>query len=159
MYGFMYSINAPSTAVAAADTDVDLFEITPADDRIIVIHSIRLFQVTDVGDANEEMLELALTRGHATSGSGGITPDIEALNPNAPANGFTAEAINDTIASAGTPDDLLRDAWNIRAGWLWVPTPEERPIVKQAQTTLVLRQLTTVGSTINIGGTMIVEEI
>ncbi len=154
--GRMYAVTFENVAVTAAQ---DFFEISPADDRPVLIHAIYLSQSTDVGDAAEEMLRVKIIRGHTTGGSGGTTPTPTPLSSSAgAAAGFTAEVNNTTIASAGTTVDLHAEAFNIRAGLAYIPTPEARPGASQANTTLVVRLMAAPADSLSMSGTMIVEE-
>lgn len=154
--GRMYSVNFENVAVTA---DQDFFEITPADDKPCIIHSIEISQISDVGDAAEEMCRLEIIRGFTSSGSGGGAFTPTPLNPNDPAASFAAEINNTTIATTGTTVVLYAAAFNIRSGWLYVPTPECRPIVTQAQTSLVVRLMADPADSLSMSGTMIVEEL
>lgn len=154
--GRMYSVEFENVAVSVAQ---DLFEITPADDKPCIVHGIYISQSSDVGDAEEEMLRVRIIRGHATSGSGGSAPTPRPLNPTDPAAGFTAEANNTTIASAGTAVNLHSEAFNIRTGWQYIPTPEMRPEVTQGQTTLVVRLLAAPTDALSMSGTLYIEEL
>lgn len=154
--GRMYAVTFENVAVTAAQ---DFFEISPADDKPVLIHAIYLSQSTDVGDAAEEMLRVTIKRGHTTSGSGGSAPTPAPLGSSAgAAAGFTAEVNNTTIASAGTAVDLHAEAFNIRAGLAYIPTPEARPGASQANTTLVVRLMAAPADSLSMSGTMIVEE-
>jgi hypothetical protein len=154
--GRLYAITFENVAVT---TSVDFFEITPADDRPVIIHALHLSQSTDVGDAAEEMMRVQILRGHTTGGSGGAAPTPAPLNPVDAAASFTAETNNTTIASAGTTVSLYAEAFNIRSGLVQIWPPELRPIVTQANTTLVVRLLSTPADSISFSGTLYVEEI
>jgi hypothetical protein len=156
MNGRMYSVNFENVSVSAAQ---DLFEISPADDKPLKIHSIEISQISDVGDAAEEMLRLELIRGYTSSGSGGSAFTPNPLNPNDPAAGFASEINNTTLANTGTAVVLYAAAFNIRAGWMYLPTPECRPVVTQAQATMVLRLMAAPADAVTLSGTMIVEEL
>jgi hypothetical protein len=152
----MYAVSFEYVAVTAA---VDLFELTPADDKPVAIHGIFLSQSSDVGDTAEEMLRVAILRGHTTSGSGGSAATPVPLNSSADtAAGATAETNNTTIASAGTAVTLHSEAFNIRAGWQFIPTPEMRPGASQANTTLVVRLMAAPADELRMSGTLIFEE-
>ena len=154
--GRMYAVTFENVTVTGA---VDFFEITPADDKPCVIHACYLSQSSDTGDAAEEMLRVKIIRGHATGGSGGATPTPAGLiSGTTPAAGFSAETNNTTIASTGSPADLHAEAFNIRAGWAYIPTPEARPGVSQALTTLVVRLMAAPADALSMSGTLIVEE-
>jgi hypothetical protein len=154
--GRMYSVSFENVAVTAAS---DLFEITPADDKPCIIHSLYLAQVTETGDAAEEGLRLKIIRGHSTGGSGGTAPTPRPLNPSDAASGFASEVNNTTSASAGTGVDLHADAWNVRVPYVLVFTPETRPQVSQGQTTLVVRLMAAPADSITMAGTLYVEEL
>src|SRR5574343_36976 len=154
--GRMYAVTFESVAVTA---QVDFFEISPADDKPCIVHACYLSQSSDVGDAAEEMLRVKIIRGHATGGSGGSAPTPAPLNPGDAAAGFAAETNNTTIASTGTAVDLHAEAFNIRSGWVYMPTPEARPVVNQGNTTLVVRLMAAPADSLSMSGTLIVEEL
>ena len=152
----IYTVEFENVAVAAAQ---DFFEITPADDIPCLIHAIFLDQISDVGDAEEEMLRLRLIRGHTTSGSGGTAPTPRPLDARDAAASFAAEVNNTTIASAGTPINILSAAFNIRTGYVYMPTPEIRPRVDQGDTTIVLRLMANPADSVQMSGTIYIEEL
>ncbi len=153
----MYAITFENIAVTAAQ---DFFELSPADDKPVLVHAIYLSQSSDVGDAAEEMLRVTIKRGHTTSGSGGssFTPVPLESSANAAA-GTTAEINNTTQASAGTAALLHAEAFNIRSGWQYIPTPEARPGASQANTTLVVRLEAAPADSLSMSGTLIFEEL
>ncbi len=152
--GRTYSVIFSAVAVTAAQ---DLFEITPADDKPVEIVGIELGQTSDAGDAADELLQLSIIRGHATSGSGGSAPTPAPLDPIDTAAGFTSEVNNTTVASAGTGVTLWTTAFNIRAGYInWFP-PEARPAASQANTTIVVR-MTAPADSLTMSGTLYVRE-
>lgn len=155
MNGRTYSVIFSAVSVSAAQ---DLFEITPADDRPIEIVGIELGQSSDAADAQDELLQISIIRGHTTSGSGGSAPTPGSMGPNAAAAGFTAEVNNTTIASAGTTVTLQTGCWNVRAGYInWFPEGC-RPMAGQGNTTIVVRQ-TAPADSITMSGTLYVREL
>lgn len=120
MVGRAYTASFAEIAVTAAQ---DALEISAATDGVVEILSCRISQSTDEGDAQAEMLPITISRA-ATSGSGGaaVTPRPHVLGH--PAFGGGAERNNTT--QAGTPVVIVADAFNVQAGWLYVPVPEER---------------------------------
>lgn len=153
--GRMYTVSF--TAIASPTAIWDIFEISPADDKPCIVHAIFLGQTTELGDTAEEQLALRLIRGFTSSGSVGTTTTPRSLNPSDAAAGFTCETNNTTIATTGTTNDLHADSWQIRGPYALIFTPEMRPIVTQANTTLVLRASAPADS-ITISGTLYVEE-
>lgn len=154
--GRIYYIDIAPTAVTVA---ADVVEITPADDKPVVIHGFEIFQTTDLGDASEEIIGLLWVRGHTTSGSGGSAPTPRPANPNDAAAGFTAETLNTTAASVGTTVNLPRHGWNVRIPTLVIYTPEMRPQASQGNTTLVLRMAAAPADSLTISGWVCVEEL
>lgn len=155
--GRMYAVSFEYVVVTAA---VDFFELTPADDKPVAVHAIYLSQSSDVGDVAEEMLRVQILRGHTTSGSGGSAATPAPLNSSADAAaGCAAETCNTTIASAGTAVALHAEAFNIRAGWQFIPTPEMRPGASQANTTIVVRLMAAPADALSMSGTLIFEEL
>jgi hypothetical protein len=154
--GRIYYVDIAPTAITVA---ADLVELTPADDKPIVVHGFETFQTTDLGDAQEEIIGLLWVRGHTTSGSGGLTPTPRPANPSDAAAGFTVETVNTTQASAGTAVNLPRHGWNVRVACEKVYTPETRPQASQANTTLVLRMAAAPADSLTISGYVIVEEL
>lgn len=155
--GAVYTVHLAPTAITVA---ADLIELTPADDRPIVVHGFRVWQTTDLGDAAEEIIGLSLVRGNSTSGSGGNTSvAVTPKDPRSAAAGCTAETANTTAASAGTAVTVYSTGWNVRAPLEVVFTPEQRVKADQAQTLLVLRMLAAPADSLTIGASIDIEEI
>jgi len=154
--GAMYHIFRTATAYTVA---ADLVEISPADDRAVVVHGFRVWQTTDLGDAAEEIIELQWVRGNATSGSGGASFTEVPKDPRAVAGGTTVEVGNTTAASAGTAVTVYATGWNVRAPLEVVFTPEQRIKVDQGQTLLVLRMAAAPTDSLSIGVSVDIEEI
>lgn len=150
-----YWVDLTPTAITVA---ADLFELTPADDKPLRVLALNLHQTSDAGDAQDEVLSVVWVRGNATSGSGGSSPTPRPCNPTDTAAGFTAEVANTTAASTGTPVNLPRHGWNVRAPLERPYTPEECPEVSQGQTMLVLRMAGAPADSLTIGGSVLVEE-
>lgn len=151
-----YVVDLVQTAVTVA---ADLVELTPADDKPIEVLGFELYQVTDVGDAAEEIIGVEWIRGHTVSGSGGSTPTPRPLDPNDAAAGFTAETFNTTAANTGTTNILNHHGWNVRIPTPVTYTPETTPKASQANTTLILRMLNAPVDSLTIGGHIIVREL
>lgn len=132
--GLMYTASFETQSESA---EVDLFEIVAPSDAVVAIHSIRLGQETEAGDTEAEQLKVELIKGHATSGSGGNANTPNPLQTGFPAAGSTVEDTNTTVASTGSPINLLTDAFNIQIGWLYQPTPEERIILSPSERLVV----------------------
>jgi hypothetical protein len=159
--GRAYAVEFHAVAVAAQQ---DLFYIKPAADKVCVIEALYLSNVggtADAGDAQEELLRIELIRVPATvtvgSGGGAMTPNPTATNDTAA--GFTAR-INDTsvATTSGTLLNLHSDGWNVRVPYVWMPPPEHRLLVANAQA-IVARLVSTPADSVTCNGTMIVREL
>lgn len=154
--GKMYTISFTEVAVSA---QVDFFEVTAASTKLAVIHGFELSNSTDFGDAAEEVLPLVLKRGNTTSGTGGATPTPTPLESGQGASSFVADTNNTTKATGGSPVNVGATGWNIRMSpgqWQW--SPEQRIYLAPSERFVVELTNTPVDS-IDISGTMWIEEI
>lgn len=142
----------------AVTAQQDLFELTPADESKVTLIAVYVTQTTEVGDAEEEQLDVLIRRGHSTSGSGGSAGTEEPVDPDGAAPTAAIEFNNTTIASAGTTEDLHREAFNNRVGLRYVPVDEERDICTQAESTIVGRLLTTPADSVTMIVTVVWKE-
>jgi hypothetical protein len=160
MRGYLVTIPF-SGDITAANGDVDLVEIQPADDEIWSLIGFKLGQTSEVADAQEEGIELQVVRqtGAFTSGSGGATPTAGTGITGQPAVGATLESMNTTIGSGGTQLVLEDFAWNLRGSPLemWWDTDRTYAFVQGEAATI--RWATTVADTVTVKGTAIFEVI
>lgn len=149
-----------SFTAQAATVQVDFFEITAAATRILLVHAIELYQSTEVGDAMEEVLAVLVKRqtSASTSGTGGASPTPAPVEANQGASGFTADTMNTTKATGGTPVTLAGYAWNVRGPFEKIYTPEMRWVVSPSER-LTVELATTPVDSITFSGTMTVEEV
>jgi hypothetical protein len=77
---FTYTAAQDAQAVSTA---VDLYHLTVATDKPMVLHWLDLGQTTDLGDAAEEVLRIGLYRG-VTGGGGGTALTEVGVNDLAP---------------------------------------------------------------------------
>lgn len=142
----------------AVTAQQDFFELNVPATAIVIVHGVELSQSTEVGDAQEEGLNLLFKRGATTSGSGGTTPTAVPMETSTASFGGTVEVNNTTKATAGTIVTLRADNWNVRMPYLWLPTPEQRPILgPSARFTVELA--TTPADSITASGTLWFETI
>jgi hypothetical protein len=135
----VYTATFENQSITTAGGDRDLWYVAPADDKITWIMGWSFDQISDVKDAEEEILRYTSIRGHATVGSGGGAVTPNPLNPADTAYGGTVRANDTTIASAGSPLTMTAHAFNIRIPErVWLP-PELWIPVSQVQGSLVLR--------------------
>jgi hypothetical protein len=146
-------------AGVAVTAQQDFFEITSPADAVTIIHAVKLANLTEIGDVAEEMLSILHKRGATTTGTGGsqaITP--QPVETGSSAYGGVVDTNNTTKASGGTIVTLDADGWNIRSPYLWLPTPELRPILGPSVRFTVELATTPVDS-ITINGCCYFEEL
>lgn len=156
--GRMYTVQFNDVAVTVA---VDFFDLAPAAESPIIIHAIFISQNTEVGDAAEEMLTVRVIRGFATVGSGGAAATPVQANENDAGALFTARTNDTTIAvvGAGATEIFHSEAFNVRTGWVYIPTPEMRPICTLTKTRIVVQLKSAPADSVTFSGTCYVEEI
>ncbi len=162
--GRAYAVEAHGTTITSAGGDSDLVYIKPAADKPCIIEAFYLSNVgvaADAGDAQEELHRIEIIRlpSTVTVGSGGSSMTPNPLATNDTAAGFTARTNDTTVATtSGTALWLHSDGWNVRSPYVWMPPPEHRPIVANAQA-IVIRLASTLTDDIVCNWTCIVREI
>lgn len=123
----LYTVSFAASAQTAA---IDFFELISPSTMGIALHAVFLSQTTEVGDAQEEMLNVLIQRGvgTVTSGNGSAATPAPVDQSDAAAT-FTAETVATTqiAVGTGTLTALHREAFNVRSGWQMIWTPETRP--------------------------------
>jgi hypothetical protein len=153
-----YTVIFAPTTVANSSGDVDLFEITPADDKPVEIVGLELYVTSELGDAADEWISYQVIRGFTSSGSGGSAPTPGAIDHIDTAAGAAAEVLNTTVATTGTSVTLVAAAFNVRAGLeRWWPQGWG-PQASQANTTILVRMSSTVTDDVTMTGTLYVLE-
>lgn len=150
--GRMYTVVISGTASPAAA--FDLFEFNPATAKPIRLRRVRIGQQSDT---DSEQLGISIIRAHSTSGSGGSAPTPRPLNSTTPAAGFTAEVMNTTVATGGSPVVLAEDAFNVLNGIDLAFAPEEAPEAVNAERLVVT--CTAPADAVTIRATAWVEEL
>lgn len=157
--GAVYTVEFENVTVATASGDQDLFYLAPADDKPIQILAWDLYVTSEVAEAQEEWLRLRWIRGHATVGSGGAAATARPMRSISAAAGVTARTNDTTIASAGTAVNIWSGGLNVRAGGIWVMTPEMQFHCNQTDTTIVLRLMAAPADDVSMSGTVWFEEL
>jgi hypothetical protein len=141
MAGRLYTVSWD--AATSITVQIDVFELVPADDKPIFLEELTMWQTSDFGDAQDEVIGIQIIRGFTTSGSGGATATVGKFDsPGGTAISGTQECRNTTLATTGTTDILHEDGWNVRAPYIWTPPSDDwRPYCTQAQTGLYVRLL------------------
>lgn len=150
-----YSVEFEAQTIAAASGDYDLFSIAPGDDRPIELVEILLNQSSELQEAQEEKLRLRVIRGHATASSGGAAATARPYSPADTASAATVRTMDSTIASAGTPINVVSDDWEVRAGYVWGPRPQGMGVwCSQAEGLLVVRLMAAAADDLTASGTV-----
>jgi hypothetical protein len=137
-------------APTSITTTVDFFHITAAAENAVTLIAVQLYNTTDVQEAQEEILSMALAR-TVTGGTGGSgLTEVNYHDAGGSAPTATVLGLNTTVSTAGTV--LMHDGWNVRVPYLWCPIPELRPTVDSTQDPIVLRLLAAPADAITIGG-------
>lgn len=118
----MGQVYTASFTAATVTTARDLFELTAPADAVVRILSCRLGQLLDAGNAEAEMVAVEIERYTGADGTGGTTP-----TPQPHQVGFNAagSVVRADVTLGATRTELLADVFNVQAGWLYQPIPEE----------------------------------
>lgn len=159
--GRIYTVPYTGT-ITTAGGDTDLLELTPADDKPILLRGVLLSQISEVGDTAEEGLRISIIRLPATvtSGSGGSAVTPGKVKGVSTAAGFTAECNNTTVATtSGTAETLAEIGWNERNTPYehWYPDDQFAPDARGTEV-LVVRLQTTPADDLTVCLTFWVEE-
>lgn len=148
--------------VTAAGGDTDLWEINPADDKPVALRMLRLGQISEVKDAEEEGLRVTIKRLLATVTSGnGTAGTAEELGASNQSPGFSWEYNGATVATtSGTTETMDEIGWINRQTpvEIWWPDLEFAPKVVQGEA-LVIRLETTLADDMSFVGCAYVEEL
>lgn len=155
----LYTVEFENVSVTTAAGDQELFYIAPVTNIPVMVHALYIDQISDVGDAQEEVLRYRIIRGHTTVSSGGASASPRPLKAGDSAASFTARTNDTTIASAGTAVNLHSGGFNVRVGLPLIWTPETRPVVSAAQGSIVVRLMAGPADDLTMSGTLYVEEL
>lgn len=115
--GRVYSSSFNGATISAGR---DLITLTTPSDTVVRLLSAFIGQSSDAGDAEAEMLTIGITR-YASAGTGTAnTPRPHNVGHAAAGSTVVTDAANGT-----TPTELLVETFNVQAGWLYSPVPEE----------------------------------
>lgn len=147
--GNMYAAVFEQVSVSAIQ---DLFEIVAPSDAAVIIHGCYISQSAS---ETSEQLPILVHRA-STSGSAGSTPTPSPLEVGAPAAGSTVEANNTTQGTEGT--FIHAEGFNVLNGWMWMPTPECRPVLSPIGRLVVELQVAPAAA-LTMNGVLLFEEI
>jgi hypothetical protein len=113
-----------SAKTFSASTAYDLFSLKSTAGHYNRLVALYLSQNVQAQDANDAQIAYAINSGATTQGSGGssltpVTSPRETTSTN-----VTARGMDTTQSNTGTIITLHQDAFNDRAGLIFIPTPE-----------------------------------
>lgn len=142
-------------------TTCDFVELTPADDKPIRIRGFLIGQTTELAEAQEEVLDVAIVRMTATvtSGSGGSGATYLGPDTDDTAVAPTGEVNNTTIATTSGSTHTWSFPWQLRNVPFdyWFPDVAFCPKAKQTEY-LFLRLATAPADSTALRGWVCIEE-
>ena len=130
--GQMYSAVASGSAL---DSIGDLMNFEVIANVPICIHRITIGQIDLEQDVEAAMAHVRISR-FASDATGGTTPAPSPLMPGVESSD-TVVRVFPTVDASSVETILIEDAWNVQAGWLYLPTPEERIWVSSGATVVI----------------------
>jgi hypothetical protein len=138
-----YSVNQVRVSLTAAITEA--ITITAHTNRSLIITRA---WVSQSGNATSAQQAIALLR-QSASGTSVTAPNVNPLDPDDTAAGFTVKGMCTTLGTDGAV--LYTDSFNWQNGWLYLPVPEERPVVVGAGIVCLKFPVAPVAQTLNCG--------
>jgi hypothetical protein len=149
MARFSVVINAVSVSAAQ-----DIYEVVASASRGFWIHELYLDQKT----LTSGRLGVNIIDGYTVSGSGGGSPAVVPLDqPSATFGGTAPESNNTTGAAGGTASVARAMVWNLVAGLLYLPVPEDRIWVPPS-TRMVVRLIDAPSGAMTMSGALVIDE-
>jgi len=146
----------PVAAVASPAAAFDFAELNAHSSRLLLLCGLELGQSSDAGDAQDEQLGIQIISGYSTSGSGGSSA-TPLTNPNNAAFGGTAETMNTTVATGGSPVVEWAGALNVRGGYVnWIDLDFQ--LLFAASARIVVR-VSAPADALTMSGTLLFKEI
>ncbi len=121
--GAMYRIPITGVVYSAANAPMDLLEIVPAANQLVIVHELKW---GNRASELSEALRLVIFHGYTTAGSGGATPTPRPLSQQYAAAGLTTVRSGATTPASTAGVDTGTEPWNALSGGHILPTPEAR---------------------------------
>lgn len=147
------------SAFASGTAAMDLFEIVGHASKPYVVLGWKFGQTSDVGDSQEEILNVFFKSGQTTAGSGAgsTTPTPVPTDSSMAAAGFTARCCDLTQASAGTIVTHSAETWNERMPCEFLATQEQQYVMAAGRRCTL--GISAPADSITLTGTIWVQEI
>jgi hypothetical protein len=158
--GPVFTVPFTAIVTSTAPAAFDIFCVTASTVARVAIREIRLGQYSEFGDSEAELISLQAWTGSTASSSGGaaITPVNVKSHSGAPSANTTVIGPSTTPASTANTTMRLADSWNVAAGWLYLPRPDER-ITLEPSERFVLRAPVAPTDSITLNGTLMFQEL
>jgi hypothetical protein len=141
------------------DGTLDLVALVAHATKQCVLIGFEVGQSSDVGDAQEEIIQVKVRSGQTVAGSGGSAVTPTPTDPvGGVASGFTARMADTTQAGTGTIVDHYQYNWNIRQA-LNVILPEQWQVIFGAGRRLTIECISAPADSLTITGYAVVQEI
>lgn len=147
----MPAVHVSTFDAIAVTAATDILHGTVTADKAVELMEVKLFQHTDLKEAEEEILRIGLFRG-VTGGSGGTAMTEVPLNGGDSSSSLVLLALNSSASTSGTQID--EDGWNVRIPFLWCPIPELRPVISAALDPFAFRLMAAPADSITMSGSI-----
>jgi hypothetical protein len=155
MSGRFYTVNITDVAVSAAQ---DLIGILATSGMAFKLWRVELGQRT-LTSWEAKTIKIIRNPVTVTAGSAGTSATPQKMNSGDAAATVTAR-INDTTPQStnGTASVLLQREWEFLNGFIWVPMPDERPVIAPSQG-LAINLPTAPSASMTVSGFALIEEL
>ena len=150
----IYTVSFTEVTVSALQ---DLVQMLASSTVPIRIYSVKIGQTSDAGDAEAELLPVQLSRSDMTiNGSGGSSATPAKHSPGSSAAATVCEINNTTQSTVTTV--IVSDVFNVQAGWVYLPPPEERITILPTEG-FIVELLVAPDDSLTMSGSVTFEEI
>lgn len=158
--GRIYSAQFTGVTLTSA-TPQDAFSLKASAATKGKLHALYLSQSVKAQDANDAQIGFQITTGATTQGSGGSTPSAIGPPGDTTTSVMTVHANDTSQANTGTIITPHSDAFNDRAGLVFIPTPEMRELLVWGVSTMLVVKILSPSQTYTSGfnGTIYWEEL
>jgi hypothetical protein len=152
----IYSVGFASVNVTAAQ---DLIMVIAGASKMLELHEASLDCIVSGTSVQNLAVSFKIMPATVTNGSGGSAPTPQSMMSGDAAATFTARANDTTRATtSGTARTFKTGALNTINGYIWLPAPEDRPLISISQA-LVFGLDGAPSGSITMSGNLIVREI
>lgn len=149
---------APFTAATVSTNAHDLWCLTASSSSRVILREVRIGQYSDFGDAQAELLSVSIVTGSSDPSEGSaITPRNVMSHAGAPTADSVVAGPSTGLASASGTVERWADTFNVAAGLLYAPAPDEQITINPGQNLVV--RITAPNDELTMSGTLTFQEI